>query len=513
MKTEPTQSTPVTGEFNWEESGWRLVLIALACMISVFLDQATSGLEQAISNYVTGTLGGSSDEGLWLQIGYNACYYLSLIASPWTITKFGRRNTWMYGHAMFAIASVAIALTHNLWGVVALRAMQGLGQGTFFVIAVMTVLRIFPKPIAFIGFALFAITSLSGPALGPAIGGWFSDQNAWQLAFVTEALMASTASLIIAFVLRDPPGSRVPTTPTDFLGLFLALLHYLTYHFVTIEGERRDWLGNSKIAAVTLLFTIVTVVFFWWEYRYTKPFILLRLFRSHNLRIGAFLGFFLGVPLFGGNIFLQYLQTGISFTPGLAGGELALRVFTIVLTIPFIAYSLGKNLIDVRYFIITGFVLVAISYGLLYWETTYLSDFGTFVVPFILQGVAFSLLFSPIIRTVLSSLPAEDFTHGIAIFKLTLVTGGSFAATLLGYIVDHRATLHFSQITEGINLSQPAFSTYFQSPFPHPLIVLAGVAQQQSYISAYADANLYVSILALCVAPLALLLRPPPRRL
>lgn len=71
--------------------------------------------------------------------------------------------------------------------------------------------------------------------------------------------------------------------------------------------------------------------------------------------------------------------------------------------------------------------------------------------------------------------------------------------------------MHFSQITEGINLAQPAFFTYFDSPFPHTLIVLANVAQRQSYISAYADANLHVAVLALCAAPLALLLRPPPR--
>jgi MFS transporter, DHA2 family, multidrug resistance protein len=255
------------------------------------------------------------------------------------------------------------------------------------------------------------------------------------------------------------------------------------------------------------------VAFFGWEFRSNSPFIRVRAFVSHNLRFGAFLGFILGIPLFGGATFLQYLQNGLSFTPGLAGAELALRVVTILVTIPFVAYALSKDLVDVRYFIVPGFILVAISYWMLYWHTTYLSDFGSFVAPFVLQGFAFSLLFSPIIRTVLTSLPPEEFTHGVAIFKLTLVTGGSFASALLSYVIDHRATLHFSQITEGINLAEPAFFTYLSSPFPHPLIVLADLAQQQSYISAYADANLYVAILALCVAPLALLLRPPPRRL
>ena len=500
-------------EFNWEETGWRLVLIALACLISVFLDQSTSGIEQAVTDYMTGTLGASSDEGLWLQIGYNTAYYLSLIASPWTIMRFGRRNTWTYGHALFAVAALGIALSNNFLGVVALRVIQGLGQGTFFVIAVMTILRVFPKPIAFIGFSLFAITSLSGPAFGSTIGGWLSDHNVWQAAFLIEAGMALTAALIIRFVLRDPPGSQQPNAAIDSLGIVFALIHYFTYHFLTQEGERRDWLNNPAIVEALVIFAIVTIVFFGWENRTKTPFIHVRAFASHNLRIGAFLGFILGIPLFGGSIFLQYLQTGISFSPGLAGAELALRAVTLVVTIPFVAYSLTKNLVDVRYFVVTGFLLVAGSYGMLYSRTTYLSDFGTFVVPIVLQGFAFSLLFSPIIRTVLTSLPPEQFLHGVAIFKLTLITGGSFASALLAWVVDRRATEHFSSITEGINLAQPAFFTYFNSPFPHQLIVLANYAQQQSYIYAYADANLYVAILAICVAPLALLLHPPQRRL
>lgn len=500
-RAEAAPFTPV-------ERGWRLAVVALACLISVFLDQATSGLTQAVQPYMQGTAGASVDEGTWLAISYNTCYYLSLIASPWMIARFARRPVWMGGHALFAVACLGIVASQgSLDGMVAFRALQGLGQGTFFVCAVMTVFTVFPPSIRFIGFAAFATTSLSGPAAASAIGGFFVDANSWALDFVVIALLATLASVLVAFVLRDPPRTRdVPRL--DALGFGLGLVHYFTFHYVTQFGERRDWFDDPAIVVMSALFAIATIAFFARELSARSPFIPVALFaRSHNLRWGSFLGFVLGVPLFGGNIFLQYLETRLGFTPTLAGEELVLRISTIVLVVPFVAYALPRRLVDPRALIIVGFILVAGSYALEFLGTTATADFGTFAVAFVMQGAGFSFLFSPIAATVLGSMPAEDFTYGIAIFKLSLVTGGAVAATLIGIIVDHRAALHLSEIAGAMTLAHPALQNFMLNG--GNAAALPAIAVAQSQILAYADAALYIALLALCVAPLAFILRPP----
>jgi DNA-binding phage protein len=168
-------------------------------------------------------------------------------------------------------------------------------------------------------------------------------------------------------------------------------------------------------------------------------------------------------------------------------------------------------LIDPRYLIFTGFLFVALSYWLLYLETTYLSEFQTFIVPFVLQGFGFSLCFSPIISTVLSSTPPEDFTRAVAIFKLTLVTGGSFAATTLGVVFDHRNAAHLSQLAGAVTLAHPSvYSLLHDAAAPH-LATVASIVTQQSAILAYADCSQYTAVLALLVAPAAIMLRPAPR--
>jgi MFS transporter, DHA2 family, multidrug resistance protein len=480
-------------------------------LISVFLDQGTSGMVGGVTAYMTGSLGASSDEGLWLLIGYNTFYYLSLIASPFMITRFGRRNVWVVGHVIFALASIMIAVSGGFWSVVGWRMLQGLGQGTFFVCAVMTVLRVFPPVLAFIGFAIFATMSLSGASLGPAIGGWFSDQNAWPQMFLLLAVLALAAAALISRVLRDPPDQRVRDAAFDFTGLFLALIHYFTFHFITQEGERRDWFGSPEIDGFFAVFCVFTIAFVIWELRRrTHPFIKLRLFAVHNLRLGTILGLALGVPLFGANIFDQYLQNALGFTGWLAGAAIALRCFMIAIVVPIVAYTLAKQLVDARRYIFAGFLLVSLSYWMLFFDTTPLSDFRTFVVPSLLQGCGFALLFSPIARAVILSLPPEDFADGIAIFKITLVTGGALASTALQVIFDHRNALHMTRIADDVTLALP-FTSTVEHWDTTARVGIAGVAAQQSSILAYADCLQYIAILVLLVAPAATLLTAAPR--
>jgi DHA2 family multidrug resistance protein len=491
------------------ETGWRLAAVAVGCLISVFLDQGTSGAVGAAIPYMQGTLGASADEGPWLTITYNTIYYLSLISSAWMIGRFGRRQVWVVGHATYAVACFLIAVTPDFHTVAILRALQGAGQGTFFVCAVMTILRAFPPSIAFVGFAIFASTSLSGPAAGPWIGGWFVDQNAWQWLFVLLGGLATIAALIVARVLRDPPQTG-PRAELDALGLVLAFFHYFTFHYLAQFGERRDWLGGTDVRWFFAAFVFFTSGFIWWELWGTDhPFIKMRLFEIHNLRWGALLGFILGIPLFGSSIFLQYLQTGIGFTPTLSGELLATRIGAVLVFAPMVAYALNKRLLDPRFMIVTGFLLVFISYWMQYVGTTYTADFGTFVFSVVISGAGFALLFSPIASTVLTSIPPDDFTRGVAIFKLTLTTGGAVASAALGVILDHRNAYHLSMIAGSIDRATPAIQTFLQNGSQH---ALAAAASSQSQILAYADAAQYTAIVVLLAAPLAVILRPPPRQ-
>jgi DHA2 family multidrug resistance protein len=479
------------------QHGWERALIVASALFAVLVDQSLSGAFSQALPYVQGELGAAPDEASWLTIGYNVCYYLSIITTPWLVCRFGRRTVFAAGLATMGLASLLCAAATSYESLAILRGFEGIGQGTLFTSAALTILTIFPPASVKWGFAMFSACSLSGPALGPLFGGTFADEASWRAFFAVVGVLALFATLPIAFFLA--PAEDAPTMPFDPIGFTLLACHFATYHYIIAYGERRDWLWEPSIFYGGIVFVITSAAFIAWELIGTnRPFIKLRLFREHNLQIGAILGMALGIPLFGATIFLQYLQNQLHFTPELAGSLLALRVIAIVVTVPFTSLILSSGKVDVRYLIVAGFVLVAGSYAYLGENTTSISDFGTFALAMVISGFGFALLFSPIAFTVLNSIPKTDLLRGAAIFKLSLTTGGSLASTALAVLVDHRGASHLATLASGATTGSASI---------HASQLAALVASQASVL-AYGDSNKWTAVAVVLTVPLALLLRP-----
>jgi DHA2 family multidrug resistance protein len=464
--------------------------------------------------YMEGSTGVSVDQGRWLTSAYLMPYFVILLLTPWLIGRFGRRWVWTGGHLFFAMACCGCALSSDSFtSLVFWRFMQGTAQGTFFVCAVSTVLTIFPQSIAFIGFAIFAGTSLAGAATGSAVGGYFADTNQWTMLYVVFAALAAFAGIVVRFSAPDT-APVLPRAPFDGLGVAFAAVAAFAFMYIAQFGERDDWLGSPTIDLMTAVMLAAVIGFVAWEgFLAKQPFLDLRLFGYNNLRWGSMLGFILGVPLFGSTELVEFLQTSLHFSSSLAGGELALRVVTVVAFVPFVAFSLSKKLLDPRLIIIPGFLLVAISYVMQYFGTTSTAYFGTFVASILFSGAGFAMLFSPIANSILGTLPQTMFTRGVALFKFTLVAGGTFATAALQIVVDHRTSLHATDLGSALQPGVPTFDTLaLNSGLGNAAAAaFAPLLQLQSTTLAYADSFLYTAILVVVIAPLTMLIQPPPK--
>jgi len=121
------------------------LIVMVAALISLYIDQSFGGAYSSIMTYAGGTLSASSDEISWTNVTYNACYYTMLLFTPWLIRRYSRRVVFGGGHLLFAIFSIYLALTSWLNGFIVVRGFEGLAQGTFFVSSVATVLTLFPR--------------------------------------------------------------------------------------------------------------------------------------------------------------------------------------------------------------------------------------------------------------------------------------------------------------------------------------------------------------------------------
>src|SRR5271156_2994206 len=274
------------------------LIVMLAALTSLFIDQSFGGAFQAIQGYVGGTLGASADELPWTSIGYNTFYYVLILLTPWLIDRFGRRAVFGAGHVMFGALSLYLAHAASLHAFIIGRCFQGLAQGTFFVASVLTVLTLFPAKLRGIAFSIFSVTSLSGAAMGSFVGGWFIDHAYWRGGVDLYAVFAVFAAIVISPLLEAPGPKR--TARFDVPGIVFAFSAFFSLQYVLAFGERRDWLWSPDIVAFSLVCIAGFAGFIWRELCENQcGFIQLRLFNIRNLSVASVLGFGLGVPLLG----------------------------------------------------------------------------------------------------------------------------------------------------------------------------------------------------------------------
>ncbi len=482
------------------------LIVMVAALISLYIDQSFGGAYSSIMTYAGGTLGASSDEISWTNVTYNACYYTMLLFTPWLIRRYSRRVVFGGGHLLFAIFSVYLALTSWLNGFIVVRGFEGLAQGTFFVSSVATVLTLFPRKYSSYAFSIFSVTSLTGAATGPFIGGWFIDHGFWRDTLWLYAMMALFSSIIISLLLEAPGPDT--TAKKDWSGVGISFIAFLSFNYIMAFGERRDWFWNTSIVVFSITCLIAFAAFIVREVRLgPSGFINLRLFKIRNLAIGSILGFGLGAPLFGGNDFLQYAESSLHFPPSTAGALLTLRILAIVIVAPVAVTLVNADLLNVKIPVVFGFFLVPLAYSLLDYNTTGYSGFWNFGIPLVLSGAGFAMLFSPIANVTIRALPQQFTAQGIGVFKLVLVLGGSIASTALSVLYDHDTNAYLSLLagraTEKTLLATGATML--------PREAYAQMVMGQASVLAYADSSKWIAVSTLVLLPLVGFLKSPKK--
>ncbi|WP_405497208.1 MFS transporter [Streptomyces sp. NBC_00096] len=231
---------------------------------------------------------------------------------------FGRRGTLLAGTALFAAGSVGCALAPGLGPLVAARIAQGVGAAFVFPVAVSVITNTFPEQsrMKALG-AVFGVANI-GTALGPFVGGGFTEGPGWRWIFWVMVPL-SLLSLLVALVYV--PDSRDASVPRelDLLGCALIVCSLAT---LTTGVERADAWGWDSARTLTLFaVAVVTGGLFLVRERLTPhPLIDLRLLRNVPYVLVTVLGSLSNMG-FVATVFLStlYLQGVRGLSPLLAG--------------------------------------------------------------------------------------------------------------------------------------------------------------------------------------------------
>src|SRR5258707_14835870 len=160
-----------------------LVLGTIALSLATFMNVLDTSIANVSIPAMAGDLGVSPDQGTWVITSFGVANAISLPLSGWLAQRYGQVRLFVASVLLFVLASFLCALAPSLGLLIAFRVLQGAVAGPMIPLSQSLLLSSYPPAKAGTALAMWAITTLVAPVVGPVLGGWITDNIAWPWIF------------------------------------------------------------------------------------------------------------------------------------------------------------------------------------------------------------------------------------------------------------------------------------------------------------------------------------------
>ncbi len=430
----------------------------ISLALATFMNVLDTSIANVSLSSIGGDLGVSSTQATWVITSFGVANAIAVPLTGWLSQRFGAVRLFTASVTLFTIASLLCGLATSLPMLIAFRVLQGAVAGPMIPLSQALLLSSYEKERAGTALAIWAMTTLVAPVMGPLLGGWITDNISWPWIFYINIPVGLAAAGVTwsIYARRETPRRRLPI---DAVGLGLLMLWVGALQVMLDKGEELDWFNSSFIVTLAVTAGAGFCVFLAWELLDNPhPVVDLRLFRRRNFWTGT-LALSLGYGVFFGNVVVLplWLQQYMGYTATDAGLLTAPVGILALLLSPFVGRRVGKT--DPRILATVAFVVFAAA---LYLRTRYNSqaNFGFLVMPIVVQGAAMAFFFVPLVSLTLSGLEAARIPAASGLSNFARITAGSFGTSLATTLWDHRASLHHAQLSEYVSGARVPASDY-----------------------------------------------------
>lgn len=427
--------------------GSALVIGTIALSLATFMNVLDTSIANVSLSAISGDLGVSPDQGTWVITSFGVANAVSLPLTGWLTQRIGQVRLFTASVLLFVIASLLCGLAPSFETLILFRIIQGAVAGPMIPLSQTLLLASYPPHKAGTALGMWSITTLVAPVAGPLLGGWITDNISWPWIFYINIPVGILAAIFAWGIYKDRESPR-RKLPVDRIGLALLVLWVGAFQIMLDKGKDLDWFGSREIIVLALVAAVGFALFLAWELTEKHPIVDLHFFRQRNFWVGT-LSLSLAYGAFFGNLVLLplWLQQFMGYTATQAGMALAPVGFLALVLTPLVGKNSGK--FDPRILATISFLIFA----LVLWMRggfNVQADFGTIMVPTIIQGAALAFFFIPLITLTLAGLRPEQIPAATGLTNFVRITAGSFGTSIATTWWFNRASLHHEQLAEHI---------------------------------------------------------------
>ncbi len=433
--------------------GWTLALTSLAFFM-VGLDALV--VVTALPA-IHRDLGASLASLQWTLNAYSLAWAASITMAAALGDRYGRRQWFVIGLTLFAVASAACALAPNIQMLVAARMVQGIGAGLIMPLSLTILTSAFgPERRGTIVGIWGGIAGIA-VAAGPLIGGAITQSLTWHWVFWLNVPLGLLAA---ALSLRQLSETTGPPTDLDLIAVVLVSGGAFGIVLGLVQGSSSGW---ASAATITRLAggLVLMASFVAWELRVPAPMLPMRLFRSVSFSAANTTGFFQSGAVFGG-IFLvtQYFQLAAGNSPFATGLRLLPWTGAPLVFAP-LAGALSDR-VGRRPLLLSGMLVQAASFAWFAGLASASVEYWRLAIPMALTGIGVAMVLPVAPTAALSAVQREDMGKASGVNSTLQRFGGAFGVAV--------ATSSFAAF--GSLASPTAFIAGFRPAF----VVVAGLA-------------------------------------
>ncbi len=492
-------------------------LVAVAVSIATFMEVLDTTITNVSLSHISGSLGASQDESTWVLTSYLVANGIILPLSGWLSGVIGRKRYFLLCITAFTAASFACGAATSMEMLIFFRLLQGLAGGGLQPTQQAIILDAFPAHKRGAAFGVVGITMIVAPILGPTLGGYITDSYSWRWIFYLNVPVGIFAIWMVSMMVRDPEHAKAKGAGrVDYVGLSLVALGLGALQITLDKGQQEDWFDSHFIIMfATISFTALSCGVIWLLNR-KEPIIDLRLLALPSFGMSCIMIFFTGFALYAGSALLPLLtQSQFGYDATLSGMVLSPGGIAVLFLMPLS----GKlvSYVQARHMIAFGMAMLAVGMFLTS-HITPATDYNTFVLIRMTQVIGLPFLFIPIGTLAFRDIPKELNNKASALYSLFRNLGGSVGIAVIASYVSRHQQIHQASMVQHLSPADANYrrllADYTQTYLDHgytPATAASGAfariyqeLQHQVAIISYNDAFLFMSMLLLVLAGLAL---------
>jgi DHA2 family multidrug resistance protein len=486
--------------------------VALTVTLATFMEVLDTSIANVALPHIAGSLAASQDESTWILTSYLVSNAIVLPISAWLANRFGRKRFYMSCVAVFTVSSALCGLAPSLGFLVLFRILQGIGGGGLAPSEQAILADTFPPKMRGMAFAMYGMAVVVAPAIGPTLGGWITDNFAWNWIFYINVPVGCLSLYLTNRLVEDPPYLKAESLKSrgirvDWTGLGLIALGIGCLQVALDKGQELDWFSSPAINAAFAIAAVSLVSFIWWEWHHKDPIVDVKLFKRRNFATAMVFTFALGIVLFGTTVLIpQFLQTLLGYSAVNAGEAISGGGLVMIFMMPIAGILVSR--VDPRYMMICGFGMTALSLFHMSSHLTMGIDFGTAAMLRVYQTMGLAFIFIPSNTLAYVGIPRTKNNQVSGMNAFIRNIGGSIGIAVISTFLTRLAQVHQNYMVAHAHPGNPAFDAMMKDvPARQGYAHIYRTIQGQASNLAYVDIVSIMAVVVCCLIPLVFLMR------